>query len=175
MRVQLYQRPIRSNCACSVSDRRNFSSKAIGFEKKPNLSEYNFAFIRHSIGRQEVRSSSNMALSESEEKEKRFEHSPKQSIEKRQVHFLVELFEPSFEHDVAFAFARVPYVLQIVQTLTPLVDEQRRGFRVGGLDPGREETTLVRLVPQVLVQVRVGDLLERFDVRTRGSATSTGP
>ena len=49
-------------------------------------------------------------------------------------------------------------------TLTPLVGEQRRRFGVGRLDPGREQSALVCLVPQVLVEVGVGDLLQRLDV-----------
>ena len=45
-----------------------------------------------------------------------------------------------------------------------LVHEQRRRLRVCGLDPSREEPTLVRLVPEVLVQISVCDLLEGLDV-----------
>jgi len=49
-------------------------------------------------------------------------------------------------------------------TLAPLVCQQRRWFRVSRLDPRRKQSSLVRLVPQVLVQVRVGDLLQRLHV-----------
>lgn len=49
-------------------------------------------------------------------------------------------------------------------TLTPLVDQQRWRFCVSRFDPGREKAPLVGLVPQVLVQVGVGDLLQRFHI-----------
>lgn len=60
---------------------------------------------------------------------------------------------------------------KLFRTLTPLVCQQRRRLGVGRLNPGREQTALVRLVPQVLVQVRVGDLLERFHVVDRHQMT----
>ena len=37
-------------------------------------------------------------------------------------------------------------------TLTPLVDKQGCWLSVSWLNPGREQTSLVSLVPQVLVQ-----------------------
>ena len=46
----------------------------------------------------------------------------------------------------------------------PLVDEQWRWFGIGRLDPVGEQMTLVGFVPQVLVQVRVRDLLQRLDL-----------
>lgn len=49
-------------------------------------------------------------------------------------------------------------------TLAPLVDQQRWWFCVSRFYPGREEASLVGLVPQVLVQVGVGDLLQRFHI-----------
>ena len=79
-----------------------------------------------------------------------------------------------------------PDVRQVVDPLTPLVDEERRRFSIGRLDPGREEASLVRLeeeeLVEILVQYRlaigsktghddgttysVGDLLHRFNVVT---------
>lgn len=47
-------------------------------------------------------------------------------------------------------------------TLTPLVDKQRRRFSISRFDPWWEKASLVCLVPQVLVQVGIGDLLQRF-------------
>jgi hypothetical protein len=38
--------------------------------------------------------------------------------------------------------------LKIVDALAPLVGQQRRGLRVAGLDPRREQTSLVSLVPE---------------------------
>lgn len=49
-------------------------------------------------------------------------------------------------------------------TLAPLVDQQRWWFCVSRFYPGREEASLVGLVPQVLVQVGVCDLLQRFHI-----------
>jgi hypothetical protein len=37
--------------------------------------------------------------------------------------------------------------LKIVDALAPLVGEEGRGLSVAGLDPGWEQTSLVRLVP----------------------------
>ena len=54
--------------------------------------------------------------------------------------------------------------LEIVDALAPLVHEQRRGLRVGRLDPRGQQLPLVGLVPQVLVQVSVGDLFEGLNV-----------
>ena len=55
---------------------------------------------------------------------------------------------------------------------TPLVDEQRGRLRVSRLDPGGEEALLVSLVPQVLVQVRVCDLLQRLNLIHRDQVTA---
>ena len=49
-------------------------------------------------------------------------------------------------------------------TLAPLVDQQWRWLRVGWLDPGRKEPSLVGLVPEVLVEVGVSDLLQWLHV-----------
>ena len=50
------------------------------------------------------------------------------------------------------------------QTLAPLVGEKWRWLRVRGLDPGWEESALVSLVPEVLVQVGIRDLLQGLHV-----------
>lgn len=48
--------------------------------------------------------------------------------------------------------------------MTPFVDEERWGFGIGRFDPWREQASLVSLVPKILVQVSVGDLLQWLDV-----------
>ena len=53
----------------------------------------------------------------------------------------------------ALALGDVPHVLEVVDAVAELVDEEGGGLVVRGLDPVGEEATLVRLVPQVLVQV----------------------
>ncbi len=49
-------------------------------------------------------------------------------------------------------------------TLAPLVDQQWWWFSVSWFDPGREEASLVCLVPQVLVQVGICDLLQGLHI-----------
>lgn len=44
--------------------------------------------------------------------------------------------------------------------MAPLVDQQWWWFSVSRFDPGWEEASLVCLVPQVLVQVGISDLLQ---------------
>ena len=53
---------------------------------------------------------------------------------------------------------------QVVDAETPLVDEQRWGFAVARLRPVRKQEALVRLVPQILVEIRIGDLLKRLNL-----------
>ena len=48
--------------------------------------------------------------------------------------------------------------------MTPRVDQQRRGFSVSRFDPRREQPSLVGLVPQILVEVSIGDLLKWLNV-----------
>ena len=55
----------------------------------------------------------------------------------------------------------MPY---IVSTLAPLVHKQWWRLRVGWLDPRREEPPLVGLIPKVLVQVGISDLLQWLHV-----------
>ena len=76
-----------------------------------------------------------------------------QTIEECKVDLLIHLGQNCLHHDNAFAFACPPDISQVVDTLTPLVDEKRRWLRVGGLDPRGEQTTLVSLEEQELVEV----------------------
>lgn len=50
------------------------------------------------------------------------------------------------------------------RTLAPLVHQQGRWLCVSWLDPGREEPPLVCLVPQILVQVGICDLLQGLHI-----------
>lgn len=54
-------------------------------------------------------------------------------------------------------------ILQIL-TLAPLVDQQWWWFSVSRFDPGREQASLVRLIPQVLIQVGICDLLQGLHI-----------
>ena len=110
---------------------------------------------------------------------------PQETVEQREINLLVDFREDRLHHDVALALARLPDIGQVVDTLTPLVDEKRRWLRVGGLDPRGEQTTLVGLEEQELVEVleltcqqgnfkstkrttySIRDLLYRLDVVAR--------
>ena len=52
----------------------------------------------------------------------------------------------------------------IVSTLAPLVHKQWWRLRVSWLDPRREESPLVGLIPKVLVQVGISDFLQWLHV-----------
>ena len=54
--------------------------------------------------------------------------------------------------------------LQVIDSLAPLVGEKWGWFWVCRFDPWREKLPFVSLVPEVLVQVSVGDLLQRLHV-----------
>ena len=52
-------------------------------------------------------------------------------------------------------------------TITPFVDKQWRRLRVGRLDPRREQASLVSLIPEVLIQVGICDLLQGLNIIRR--------
>ena len=54
--------------------------------------------------------------------------------------------------------------LQVIDSLAPLVGEKWGWLWVCRFDPWREKLPFVSLVPEVLVQVSVGDLLQRLHV-----------
>ena len=70
-----------------------------------------------------------------------------QSIQQRQVNLLVELFVLRLEHHDALAFASLPYVRQVIDSLAPFVHEERRRFTVRRLYPRWEQAAFVSLVP----------------------------
>mmetsp|Transcript_3491 Transcript_3491/g.11579 ORF Transcript_3491/g.11579 Transcript_3491/m.11579 type:complete len:907 (-) Transcript_3491:778-3498(-) len=92
------------------------------------------------------------------------EHQPQEAVEQGQVDLLVHLGVLRLDADDALAVGRVPHVRQVVDAEAPLVDEEGRRLRVGRLDPVGQQVSLVALIPQVLVEVGVGDLLERLDL-----------
>lgn len=57
--------------------------------------------------------------------------------------------------------------MQVVDPLCPLVNEERRRLGVGRLDPTREQTPLVGLEVEELIEVGVRDLLHRLDIVAR--------
>jgi hypothetical protein len=54
----------------------------------------------------------------------------------------------------------------------PFVHQQRRWFTISWLDPVGEEVPLVSLEPQILVQVRIRDLLQRLNLIDRDQMTA---
>mmetsp|Transcript_15391 Transcript_15391/g.46047 ORF Transcript_15391/g.46047 Transcript_15391/m.46047 type:complete len:239 (-) Transcript_15391:180-896(-) len=91
-------------------------------------------------------------------------HQTQQQIQQSQIHLLVQAVELRLQHHHARAIRRVPRLVQVVDALTPLVDQEGWRLGVGRLHPVREQMSLVRLVPQVLIQVGVGDLLQGINV-----------
>lgn len=71
------------------------------------------------------------------------------------------------ERTIALSLARLPNVVKVVDPLRPLVHEQRRGLGIGGLDPRGEQSALVGLKVEELIEVGVRDLLHRFNVVAR--------
>mmetsp|Transcript_42357 Transcript_42357/g.95841 ORF Transcript_42357/g.95841 Transcript_42357/m.95841 type:complete len:242 (-) Transcript_42357:2172-2897(-) len=90
-----------------------------------------------------------------------------EAVEEGQVHLLVHLAELRLEHHNALALLGFPNLLKVIHPLAPLVHEQWWRLRVGRLAPVGEQVALVRLVPEVLVEVGVGDLLQWFDGEDR--------
>ena len=91
----------------------------------------------------------------------------KQAVQEGQVDLFGNLAELCLHHYVALSFRGFPDIGQVVHALTELVDEQRRRLMVARLDPVWEEVALVGFVPQVLIEIGIGDLLERLDVVAR--------
>ena len=90
-----------------------------------------------------------------------------QPIEECQIDLLVHLREYSLHENIAFSLACLPDVCQVVDTLTPLVDEEGWRLGVGRLDPGWEQATFIRLEEQELIKIRVRDLFYWLDVIAR--------
>mmetsp|Transcript_38034 Transcript_38034/g.88956 ORF Transcript_38034/g.88956 Transcript_38034/m.88956 type:complete len:243 (-) Transcript_38034:2942-3670(-) len=92
---------------------------------------------------------------------------PKQSVQQRQIHLLRHVLELGLQHHDALAIRCVPHVRQVIDALAPLVDKQWCWLSVGRLDPVGEEVAVISLIPQVLVQVGICDLLQRLDLVAR--------
>jgi hypothetical protein len=91
----------------------------------------------------------------------------KQSIKERQINLLIHPREHSLHHHNSLSFGSIPNIGQIVDTLTPLVNQEWWWFRIGWLNPWRQQPTLISFVVQKLIQVGIGNLFDRLDVVTR--------
>jgi len=90
-----------------------------------------------------------------------------ETLQEGGIHLLVDLRELRLHQDDTFALGCLLDAVQVVDSLTPLVHQERRRFGVGRFDPGREEAAFVRLEEEILVEISVRDLLHRFDIVTR--------
>jgi hypothetical protein len=54
--------------------------------------------------------------------------------------------------------------MEVVDTLAVFIEQQWWWLVVCGLDPVREQSTLVSLIPEVLVQIGVCDLFQRVNL-----------
>ena len=68
-----------------------------------------------------------------------------QTVEDSEIYLLVDLGQDGLHHDVTLALAGLSDVCQ--------VDEVRRRLSVRGLDPRREQATLVSLEEQKLIKI----------------------
>jgi hypothetical protein len=89
------------------------------------------------------------------------------TVQKRQVDLLVHLRELRLHQHNTLALARLPDLIEVVDTLAPLVNEQWWRLGIRRLNPGREEAPLIRLEEEELVQVCVCDLLNGLNVVAR--------
>ena len=89
------------------------------------------------------------------------------SIEQSGVHLFVNFVKFCLQKHCRFIVCRLPNVSQVVNPLAPLVYEEGRRFLIGRFDPIWEQISLVRFVPQILIQVRISDLFKGFNIVDR--------
>jgi hypothetical protein len=85
-------------------------------------------------------------------------------VQEGEVDFIIELFKLGLHENDTLVIGCIPDISQVVYSLTPLVDKKWGRLRITRLDPVWEKTALVCLIPQVLIQISIGDLLERLDI-----------
>jgi len=90
-----------------------------------------------------------------------------ETLQESEIHLLVDLRESRPHQDDTFALGHLPDVVQVVDSLAPLVHQEWRRFGIGRLDPGREGAAFVRFEEEILVEISVRDLLHRLSIVTR--------
>jgi hypothetical protein len=75
----------------------------------------------------------------------------KQSIKERQINLLIHPRKHSLHHDDRLSLGSIPNIGQIVDTLTPLVNQEWWGLGIGWLNPGGEQATLIPLIVKKLI------------------------
>lgn len=81
------------------------------------------------------------------------ENQPKQTIEEGQIDLLIDLREHRLHQNIAFAVICLPNISQVVNSLTPLVNQERWGLGIRGLDPRREQPSFIRFKVQELIEI----------------------
>ena len=95
----------------------------------------------------------------------------KKTIEEGEVDLVGDLAEARLQHHTALAIGGLPKAVQVVDALAQFVDEEWGRFMVTWLDPVGEQVALFGLVPEVLVEVGVRDLLQGFNIITGDHVT----
>ena len=89
---------------------------------------------------------------------------PEELVQEGEVNLIVELLKFGLHQHDTLIFGDIPYISEVIDALAPLIDEQWGRLRVTGLNPAGEEVPLVSLIPQVLVEIGICDLLDRLNV-----------
>lgn len=85
-------------------------------------------------------------------------------IQECKIDLVIEFLELGLHQYDTLVFRDIPDISEIVDALTPFVNEKWRRLRIPRLDPVREEVSLISLIPQVLIKVRISDLLNGLDI-----------
>lgn len=92
-------------------------------------------------------------------------------VQQSEVDLLKHLLKLALHHDDTLSIASLPDVHQVIDAGAPLVDQEGRRLQVCRLDPVGKQVALVSLVPQVLIQVGVCDLLQGLNLIYRDEVT----
>ena len=89
---------------------------------------------------------------------------PEKLVQESEVNLIVELLKFGLHQYDTLIFGDIPDISEVIDALAPLIDKQWGRLRVAGLNPARKEIPLVSLIPQVLVEIGICDLLDRLNV-----------
>ena len=96
---------------------------------------------------------------------------PEESIQKSEIDLLIDFIETGLEQDKRLPLGGIPSTMQVIDALAVLVEQEWWGLVVGRFDPVGKESPFVGLVPQVLVEVGVGDFLEWINLISGNQVT----
>jgi hypothetical protein len=89
---------------------------------------------------------------------------PEKLVQESEVNLIVELLQFGLHQYDTLIFGDIPHISEVIDTLAPLIHKQWGRLRVAGLNPAGEEVSLVGLIPQVLIEIGICDLLDRLNV-----------